>query len=232
MRACFGFQFFGLLADQVGRRRTMLAAFAAARYRLPLYIVVRTPCSLFWWGAVVGFCTVRRGRHSGGAYYAELFPCAPAGLCTGGFAGTWGALAPWPPTIGVIGKTHGLQAGLAITSGIWLMGAAMLLCCRTLPAARAKGGAMTVCTCLPADRLGKSCSSRATSMLGKTTLCRQWLRAALRAQRAGRRIVVLDLAPDIPPALAQARGLAGAGGYLLPPPDSDVLDLRAFARRA
>ena len=39
-------------------------------------------------------------------------------------------------------------------------------------------------------------------------------------------IVVLDLAPDIPPALAQARGLAGAGGYLLPPPDSGVLDLR------
>ena len=38
--------------------------------------------------------------------------------------------------------------------------------------------------------------------------------------------MVLDLAPDIPPALAQARGLAGAGGYLLPPPDSDVLDLR------
>ena len=60
---------------------------------------------------------------------------------------------------------------------------------------------------------------------GKTTLCRQWL-ARLCAQGQGGRIVVLDLAPDIPPALAQARGLAGAGGYLLPPPDSDVLDLR------
>ena len=49
-------------------------------------------------------------------------------------------------------------------------------------------------------------------------------RTALRPAHA--RIVVLDLAPDIPPTLAQARGLAGAGGYLLPPPDSDVLDLR------
>ena len=38
--------------------------------------------------------------------------------------------------------------------------------------------------------------------------------------------MVLDLAPDIPPTLAQARGLAGAGGYLLSPPDSGVLDLR------
>ena len=39
--------------------------------------------------------------------------------------GRIGAMAA-PYTIGVIGKTHGLQAGLAITSGIYLMGAAML----------------------------------------------------------------------------------------------------------
>ena len=83
---------------------------------------------------------------------------------------------------------------------------------------------MTVAPCLPADLLGKKLLVMGDINAGKTTLCRQWL-ARLCAQGQGGRIVVLDLAPDIPPALAQARGLAGAGGYLLPPPDSDVLDL-------
>ena len=77
----------------------------------------------------------------------------------------------------------------------------------------------------PDDPLGKKLLVMGDINAGKTTLCRQWL-ARLCAQGLGARIVVLDLAPDIPPALAQARGLAGAGGYLLPPPDSDVLDLR------
>ena len=84
---------------------------------------------------------------------------------------------------------------------------------------------MTVAPCLPADLLGKKLLVMGDINAGKTTLCRQWL-TRLCAQGQGGRIVVLDLAPDIPPALAQARGLAGAGGYLLPPPDSDVLDLR------
>ena len=84
---------------------------------------------------------------------------------------------------------------------------------------------MTVAPCLPADPLGKKLLVMGDINAGKTTLCRQWL-ARLCAHGLGARIVVLDLAPDIPPALAQARGLAGAGGYLLPPPDSDVLDLR------
>ena len=84
---------------------------------------------------------------------------------------------------------------------------------------------MTVAPCLPADLLGKKLLVMGDINAGKTTLCRQWL-ARLCAQGQGGRIVVLDLAPDIPIALAQARGLAGAGGYLLPPPDSDVLDLR------
>ena len=84
---------------------------------------------------------------------------------------------------------------------------------------------MTVAPCLPADLLGKKLLVMGDINAGKTTLCRQWL-ARLCAQGLGVRIVVLDLAPHIPPALAQARGLAGAGGYLLPPPDSGVLDLR------
>lgn len=61
---------------------------------------------------------------------------------------------------------------------------------------------------------------------GKTTLCRQLL-ADLCRRGLGGRTAIIDMAPDIPEALAQQRGIVGAGGYLLPPPGSGVLDLRA-----
>lgn len=77
----------------------------------------------------------------------------------------------------------------------------------------------------PDDPLGKKLLIMGDVNVGKTTLCRQWL-MRLCARGLGTRIVVLDLAAYIPPAMAQARGLAGVGGYLPPPPDCGVLDLR------
>lgn len=77
----------------------------------------------------------------------------------------------------------------------------------------------------PDDPLGKKLLVMGDVNVGKTTLCRQWL-ARLCAKGLGTRIVVLDLAAHIPPAMAQARGLAGVGGYLQPPPEDGVLDLR------
>lgn len=77
----------------------------------------------------------------------------------------------------------------------------------------------------PDDPLGKKLLVMGDVNVGKTTLCRQWL-ARLCAKGLGARIVVLDLAAHIPLAMAQARGLAGAGGYLQPPPDCGALDLR------
>ena len=77
----------------------------------------------------------------------------------------------------------------------------------------------------PTDVLGQQWLIMGDINSGKTTRCRQWLQQ-LCEQGLGARIAVLDLAPHIPPAMAQARGLAGAGGYLLPPANSGVLDLR------
>ena len=78
---------------------------------------------------------------------------------------------------------------------------------------------------LPDGLLGQKLLVMGDVNVGKTTHSRQWLQS-LCAHGLGSRIVVLDLAAHIPPALAQARGLTGVGGYLLPPPDCDVLDLR------
>ena len=122
-----GFQFFGLLSDWIGRRRAMMAAFAACAAAIGIYIVVRHPMFLFWWGIVVGFCLCGSGGVLG-AYYAELFP-ERVRAYAGGFCWNMGrvgaVLAPF--TIGYIGKVHGLQTGLAVTCVIYILGAAMLL---------------------------------------------------------------------------------------------------------
>ena len=122
-----GFQFFGWLSDRIGRRRSMMAAFAAVAAAVGAYIVVRSPMFLFWWGIVVGFGLCGSGGVLG-AYYAELFP-ERVRAYAGGFCWNMGrvgaVLAPY--TIGYIGKTYGLQIGLAVTCVIYLMGAAMLL---------------------------------------------------------------------------------------------------------
>ncbi len=122
-----GFQFFGWLSDLIGRRRSMLAAFAACSVAIGVYIVVPYPMFLFWWGAVVGFCLCGAGGILG-AYYAELFP-EPLRAYAGGFCWNMGrigaVLAPY--TIGTIGKSYGLQAGLAVTCGVYFLGAAILL---------------------------------------------------------------------------------------------------------
>lgn len=79
----------------------------------------------------------------------------------------------------------------------------------------------------PADEwLGRRTLILGDVNTGKTTRCRQIL-AALCQQGLGVRIGVIDMAPHIPEALARQRGLVGAGGNLVPPPGSGVLDLRA-----
>ncbi len=123
----FGFQFFGVLADLIGRRRSMMVAFGTCALAIGVYIVVPNRLFLFWWGAVVGFALCGAGGILG-AYYAELFP-AEVRAYAGGVCWNMGrigaALAPF--TIGAIGRSFGLQAGLAVTCGVYLVGVAMLL---------------------------------------------------------------------------------------------------------
>ena len=123
----FGFQFFGWLADAVGRRRSMMAAFGTCAAAIGVYIVVLDPVFLFWWGMIVGFGLCGAGGILG-AYYAELFP-ERIRAYAGGFCWNMGRLGSMaaPYTMGVIGKSYGLQAGLAVTCVIYVLGMLMLL---------------------------------------------------------------------------------------------------------
>jgi MFS family permease len=117
-----GFRVFGVMADRIGRRKSMMAAFFLVSFSVAVYIIIRNPLFLFWWGAVVGI-GVSGVAAAIGAYYAELFP-ERLRAYAGGFCwnmGRIGAVAA-PYTIGYIGKVHGLQVGLAITCVINLMG--------------------------------------------------------------------------------------------------------------
>lgn len=123
----FGFQFFGMLADLIGRRRSMMAAFGLCAVAIGVYIVVLNPVFLFWWGFVVGFGLCGAGGILG-AYYAELFP-ERVRAYAGGFCWNMGRIGAMlaPYTIGVIGKSYGLQFGLAVTCAVYVVGTAMML---------------------------------------------------------------------------------------------------------
>lgn len=122
----FGFQFFGWLCDVVGRRRSMMAAFGLCAVAIAVYVVVLDPTFLFWWGAVVGFGLCGAGGILG-AYYAELFP-ERIRAYAGGFCWNMGRIGSMaaPYTMGVIGKSYGLQAGLAVTCVVYVVGVLML----------------------------------------------------------------------------------------------------------
>jgi len=123
----FGFLAFGTLSDRTGRRAAMILAFLTTAFSVALYLVVQDLNFLFWWGAVVGFGLCGVGGVLG-SYYAELFP-ERLRAYAGGFCwnmGRIGAIAA-PYFIGAIGKTYGLQTGLAVTCGIFICGAATLL---------------------------------------------------------------------------------------------------------
>ncbi|MGV8080179.1 MAG: hypothetical protein AB2L22_08980 [Syntrophales bacterium] len=72
---------------------------------------------------------------------------------------------------------------------------------------------------------------RRTLIVGDINSGKTWrtgeILAAFCGAALGLRIVILDLAPEIPEKLTAGKGLQGAGGRLLPPPGGEVLVFEA-----
>lgn len=77
----------------------------------------------------------------------------------------------------------------------------------------------------PDDYLGRKTLILGEVNTGKTTLTRRILEALLASGEFEGRIAIVDMAPEIPEALAEEKGIAGVGGTLMPPQGHDVLYL-------
>ncbi len=122
-----GYQFFGYLGDQIGRKRSIMWSSITCAVAIPIYIVIANGLVMFWWGTVVGFGF---GGVFGvmGAYFAELFPENIRALA-GGFCfnvGRIGAVIA-PFTVGVLGQMYGLRVGLTVASSTFVLGLAILV---------------------------------------------------------------------------------------------------------
>lgn len=134
--AFFGYASFGFIADRFGRKPTFIAFVAAAAIIAPIYgLSARNPATLLLISPLMGF--FGHGYFSVfGAMLAELFPSAiratAQGLCYNGGRAV-SAAAPW--MIGFLSTSIGLGPTLALTSLLYVIGAALVL---LLPETRGK----------------------------------------------------------------------------------------------
>ena len=152
----FGYQVFGYLGDQIGRKRSIMWSSITCAVAIPIYIVIANGLVMFWWGMVVGFGF---GGVFGvmGAYFAELFPENIRALA-GGFCfnvGRIGAVIA-PFTVGVLGQTYGLRVGLTVASSTFVLGLVILVLLPETATISSKAPAGTVCL---GDAGKSSCSS-------------------------------------------------------------------------
>ncbi|HEX3986538.1 MAG TPA: MFS transporter [Acidobacteriaceae bacterium] len=128
-----GYLSFGYIADRVSRKATYIGYLLIAAALVPLFAFARSTNSLLILGPLVGFFGT--GYFSGFAVIAsELFPTALRGSAMG-FSYNLGrilsAVAPW--AIGRVSEKAGLAAALCLTSGGFVVAAAIAMALRLPP---------------------------------------------------------------------------------------------------
>lgn len=117
-----GYQLFGYIGDNLGRRNAIMLCFVIDCITVPIYLFITDASFLFMFGPVMGMAF---GGVYGltGSFYAELFPQRIRALA-GGFCfnvGRMGAVIA-PFTVGYIGQVYGLKAGIIASPVIFAIG--------------------------------------------------------------------------------------------------------------
>ncbi|MFD2473446.1 MFS transporter [Amycolatopsis silviterrae] len=117
-----GYNGFGLLADSVGRRRTIVLTLVGVTVTLPVYALMTHQTALMWLGPVFGAFTAFFGLF--GSYLGELFPtrarATGAGFCFNVGRGI-SAFAPF--ALAGLAGTIGFSGGLIVCAGFFALAA-------------------------------------------------------------------------------------------------------------
>ncbi|MFC9266181.1 MFS transporter [Streptomyces zhihengii] len=122
----FGYNVFGLLADRIGRRRTIILTLLGAIATLPVYALTTHDTTLLWLGPLFGAFTAFFAVF--GSYLGELFPARArttgAGFCFNVGRGV-SAFAPF--ALAGLAGSIGFSGGLMVCAGFFALGAVVAL---------------------------------------------------------------------------------------------------------
>jgi MFS family permease len=121
-----GYNGFGFLADQVGRRRTIILTLLGVSLTIPIYALTTNQTGLLWLGPLFGAFTAFFGLF--GSYLGELFPtrarATGAGFCFNVGRGV-SALAPFG--LAGLASVIGFSGGLLVCAGFFALAAVVAL---------------------------------------------------------------------------------------------------------